>query len=842
MGRHGTTVEYSVPDEDPEASGCRVNEETVPDIVNLTGSAMADILAGDSRDNTIKGGGGDDKLYGGPGGGDDDLQGEGGDDMLFGGRGDDDLFGGMGNDSLWGGPGVDDFYGGAGNDMIYADEMDVNGIDGGSPGVIDGGSDMDGGGMDTVSFEKLVDTEIGTTANPFTLGSREGPTELVPAGPIPEGVEAVNIENVIGTDEDDFITGEANSPNEIEGGDGGDTLVGGEGDGDTVSYASSDRRVRVDLGDGSTLEATGSSNSGGHATGDTISGFENIKGTAYGDVLTALNLEADNPGSTLWGLGGDDTLVGGNGDDTLEGGAGADEVDGGFTATEDADADGRNSQMNTLSYAGSDAGVTVDLASSTASGGHAQGDEIETYEYDDVGDPDDDDDDEEIDIATFVNVTGSAHNDSLYGDRFGNHLVGGAGDDSLRGGAGGDILSGGPGADRMDGGSSTTGVDDNADTPDVDESKTQHEDWAAYRSAKDNGVTVNLNTGRGTAGDAMGDTLKNIELIWGSKQDDTFIASSGADTIHGDGGSDTVSYEASKHGVTVMLANASGQWSAGAPNETPATMDMFDEATDDEVMNWRVDNAERPDVTPVEADDGLTTTKSYAEGDMLYSIENVTGSRGNDLITGDIGAGNVPNVIKGGGGNDTLNGGSGNDKLHGGAGNDTLGARPVIDGDEAAGIVAEDALTDAGDDMMYGDAGNDKLYGGDGADTLVGGAGDDDLDGGADNDTFVFGPGDGSDVITGFAGGTDGIGGDKIDLSAFDIDPDDLDGLISVRAGNSVINLEDYGGGRVTIQGVTDTLVQTLFIDEDGDGVFEASGEDGEGVTDTGDVDGIFIL
>ena len=36
---------------------------------------MADILAGDSRDNTIMGGGGDDKIYGGPGGGDDMLHG-----------------------------------------------------------------------------------------------------------------------------------------------------------------------------------------------------------------------------------------------------------------------------------------------------------------------------------------------------------------------------------------------------------------------------------------------------------------------------------------------------------------------------------------------------------------------------------------------------------------------------------------------------------------------------------------------------------------------------------------------------------------------------------------------
>ena len=70
-----------------------------------------------------------------------------------------------------------------------------------------------------------------------------------------------------------------------------------------------------------------------------------------------------------------------------------------------------------------------------------------------------------------------------------------------------------------------------------------------------------------------------------------------------------------------------------------------------------------------------TTTKSYAEGDILASIENVTGSRGNDRI---IGEDDVPNVIKGGGGNDTLSGAGGNDKLHGGAGNDTLGARPAI--------------------------------------------------------------------------------------------------------------------------------------------------------------------
>ena len=48
-----------------------VNGVEFNDIENLIGSDYADILAGDSRDNTLYGRDGDDTLYGGPGGGDD---------------------------------------------------------------------------------------------------------------------------------------------------------------------------------------------------------------------------------------------------------------------------------------------------------------------------------------------------------------------------------------------------------------------------------------------------------------------------------------------------------------------------------------------------------------------------------------------------------------------------------------------------------------------------------------------------------------------------------------------------------------------------------------------------
>ena len=814
------TVQYTVPAEDPEDPDVEM-EETVPDIINLTGSHMADILAGDSRDNEISGNGGDDKIYGGPGGGDDMLMGDGGNDMLFGGVGDDTLSGGMGNDTLNGGAGADKFMGGGGNDMIYADLMDT---------AIDGGEDEGGMDMDTVSFEKLVDMAVGTTAAPFLLGGAN--VEYNPAtgeyGVFDRtadpatftadttGIDAVGIERVIGSDEDDFITGADNSPEEIEGGDGGDTLLGGAGGGDTVSYASSDRRVRVDLDDGTAANASAS---GGHATGDSIGGFENVKGSAYGDVLEALNGTgtAGATGSTLWGLGGDDTLVGGADNDTLEGGAGADELDGGATSTGGAE----NSQDNTLSYAGSDAGVMVNLESVTVSGGHAEGDDIETYEYtDNMGTAGDTTDDVDVDVATFTNVTGSMHNDRLTGDRFGNHLVGGDGNDTLRGGAGGDTLVGGKGADSLDGGQ--------------DRGDTQSEDWAAYRGAAE-GVMLNLNTGSGTGGEAMGDTLKNIELIWGSTHGDTFVASEGADIIHGDGGSDTVSYEASKHKVTVTLTTEddSTQFTVDPTPADPATMDMYNSPTDTVVGTWRDGSVTRP-TTLAEADDNDATTKSYAEGDLLVSIENVTGSRNDDTITGDA----VPNTLKGGAGNDTLSGAGQNDKLYGEAGNDTLNG-----GDN--------------DDMLMGGAGNDILNGDAANDTLDGGAGNDDLNGGAGNDTFVFSPGNGDDVIAadpGFAAADD-----RIDLRAFNLDADDLVGLMSVRAGNTVINLGDHGGGTITIQDIadldvfdTDTtggtgndgnddmiLSLSVWTDDNGDTTDDPT--DGNGVVDAGEP-GIFIL
>ena len=221
----------------------------------------------------------------------------------------------------------------------------------------------------------------------------------------------------------------------------------------------------------------------------------------------------------------------------------------------------------------------MNLTELTFSGGHAEGDEIAVQR--DAFDPDGAGDVDPVDVATFENLTGSDHNDRLTGDHRVNVLMGMGGDDTLRGLAGADTLNGGPGADVLDGGEDA-GEKDNmitardamdlngdGDTDDPGEGAIvagpASVDIATYAGAMA-GITVNLATGRGTAGDADGDRLVNIEQVIGSSNDDTFIAGAGPDNIIGgdhDGDDpmtgtdmedgDTVSYELSPEAVTVEL-------------------------------------------------------------------------------------------------------------------------------------------------------------------------------------------------------------------------------------------------------------------------------------------------
>ena len=691
------TVEYTVTDEDNEVTE---HEAMLPDIEWLRGSAYADVLAGDMRDNRIWGGDGDDMIYGGPSpmGSDltnaDMLYGQGGADKIYGGAGGDTLDGGAGNDTLVGGAGDDTYYGGAGSDMIYADPDDamINGwimtppeddpdtTGDGANESLESHRDNDPMAVDTVSYA-MVDNE-----------QDEGVTRTLNdpgvASPVVAGDTTIlNVENIIGTQFVDTLTGNAGD-NVIEGGDLGDTLVGGAGN-DTVSYASSDDRVRVELADdGAEFNPTR-----GHASQDTVSQFENVTGSAHDDEL-----EGNNLANVLKGGAGDDELTGDGGADTVEGGAGADEMDGGVNRSD------TNEPGDTLSYASSDAAVTVNLTADniSLSGGHATDDIIATIETDHDGDSDrtdGEDPTDEVEVSTFENVTGSMHDDRLTGDYRDNQLTGGAGDDTLRGAASdpedrttellirGDVLVGGPGADMLDGGEDMgerdnmvmipgeSGVDDDGDGETDEEGEMQSVsasvDWAVYKHAME-GVTVNLATNMGTGGEADGDTLRHIELVWGSEKDDTFIAGPGADIIEGDGGSDTVSYEASETGVTVDLSDDAHHRTKTGVTGTGTEADPFvfpiDTDPTGETADQGTTHLDQAGVTAIPDPDDEETETNGAAGDKLGSIENLTGTAMVDSLTGD----SNPNILKGMGGGDTLSGNGGNDTIYGGDGDDTI--------------------------------------------------------------------------------------------------------------------------------------------------------------------------
>mgnify|MGYP003638120837 CR=1 FL=1 len=423
------------------------------------------------------------------------------------------------------------------------------------------------------------------------------------------------------------------------------------------------------------------------------------------------------------GKAGNDNITTGTGDDVITGAAGADTVDAG-------------AGVDTVSYAGSAAGVTVDLSAGTGLGGDAEGDTLSNIE----------------------NVTGSAQADILTGGGGVNILSGGAGDDTLTGGADNDTLIGGAGADALDGGA------------DID---------TANYAASAAGVTVDLAAGAGLGGDAAGDTLANIENLVGSAFADTLTGDGGANSLSGgagndiltggagadalDGGADidTANYAASAAGVLVDLESGTADFGDAQGDTLFNIENIIGSAFDDTLVGDGNDNMLTGGAGGDVLSGGLgIDTVSYtasaagvlidlesgtanlgdAEGDTFVSIENVIGSAFNDTLVGD-------------GGDNTLTGGAGADVLSGGLGVDTAIYLDSADGvtvDLAAGTgLGGDAEGDtlsniqnisgsAFNDVLTGDAAVNSLFGNEGSDELDGGAGGDVLNGGGGNDGVSY--------------------------------------------------------------------------------------------------------
>jgi Ca2+-binding RTX toxin-like protein len=283
----------------------------------ILGSAENDVMYGYGGDDHITADTGNDSVFAGEG--NDSIFGNGGNDTLYGEDGNDTIDAGSGNDIIWGGNGNDRLIGSEGNDIInggndtdiaiysgfYADYVMTENFD--HYALRDNNvSDGDDGEDQLYSIEQINfvdgfyefstgvftptptdDVFIGTSsAEVFDGGlgndtvdysTSDGYVKVnLTSGVISNGHAAgdtlISIENIIGSDFKDTLTGSSDN-NIFQGGGGNDKLYGEEGD-------------------------------------DTLHG--------------------DEGNDTLKGRNGNDTLYGGSGIDYLEGGSGNDIFYGGL--------------------------------------------------------------------------------------------------------------------------------------------------------------------------------------------------------------------------------------------------------------------------------------------------------------------------------------------------------------------------------------------------------------------------------------------------------------------------------------------------------------------------------
>ena len=710
------TVSYSGSDEAVtvylwEGAGKRGHAEgdVIVDVENVLGSGYGDVLGGDAGANRLSGGGGNDR-----------LSGRGGDDVLEGGAGADRLSGGAGVDTvsyagsdeavtvyLWEGAGK---RGHAEGDVI----VQVENVLGSGYGDVLGGDAganrlSGGGGNDQLSGRGGDDALDGGAGADRLLGG--GGDDVLEGG--------AGADQLFGDTGKDELRGE-DGDDVLEGGAGADRLLGGAGV-DWVSYSGSNRGVTVDLGEG-----TGK---GGHAEGDVITDIENLFGSDHEDVL-----EGDGSGNQLFGGGGDDRLSGRGGDDVLAGGAGADRLSGG-------------AGVDTVSYAGSDLAVTVDLGKGTGQWGHAEGDVI----------------------ADIENVIGSEYSDLLIGDDGANRLEGGDGADDLRGGAGDDELWGGDGSDFFFG---DAGADELQGGANIDR---------VYYDKSDEAVTVDLGEGTAEGGHAEGDVITDIEDISGSEYGDFLVGNDITNYLFGNAGDD----ELRGGGGDDWLLGDDGddRLSGGGDN------DQLEGGAGDDAL-W--------------GDDGNDSLWGDAGDDRL------SGGSGGDLLQGGAGAdrldgGASVDAVSYGASDEAVTVDLGKGTAKGGHAEGDV----IIDIEDIIGSGYGDFLV--GDDSanhLYGNAGDDELWGGAGDDELWGDAGNDWLSGGGGDDVFRFNFDHGDDIIVDFTDGDDLIdlsvfvtGGDLLDPTEFDALSGFDELVVSSDPDGVTIDLTAHLGGTIRLEG-----------------------------------------
>ncbi|MFC6448011.1 calcium-binding protein [Shinella zoogloeoides] len=761
-----------------------------------------------------------------------EINGGGGDDLIHGGAMGNRINGGAGNDTIAGGSGSDTIDGGAGTDILtYHDVGSVGGITVTMNTVAASGKVTGGGvGTDTFTNVEIVqgsqwnDTFNGNAGSDRFVGMEGDDIFRGAAGTDTidysyeegnysvwinlgstrfEGLEANTgldsynsldvfnqIENIVGTDLDDIVMGSAGNNlldgrggyDVLFGGAGADTLLGGEdndflvggagndildggaGDSDAVGYLeeTGTRGAVVNLNTGKATDTFGNA--------DTLRGIEEAEGSARGDTFTG---KADGY-SGFRGFGGADTFNGGSdtwlyyGQDASVGGAQRVVI---------------NLSGSAVVNAGSDNGASV----GTLAAGRAK------------------------DGFGAIDILNNIH-----------QIRGTAGDDWVRGSSGDDRFQMQDGNDYIDGGAGRDRVDYSHDRDEVNGDPLNG--VIVNLSGDDlNAVDIDLGSGlatysvaAGTARDSFGaiDTLRDIEQVRGTDDNDYMVGNDGDNEFDARGGDDFV--YAGGGDFDHILGGSGKDFIDG---QAGFDMLVFAGTNPDDILTATLSGAqEGAGVVTGSRDGGVIETE-------FHNLESLKGTGNNDTITAQADFVNTEDAwgfngvrgfeVIGLGGADTFtdltdpaegygslllnydeekydhdgfdgnwNGNNGergvkinlsNTTQEGVATNraiDTFGDTDTIDG------VRQFFMTDtddkfwgredgsnvfvdgrAGNDAITASGGNDVLWGGEGNDTIDAGDGDDEIDGWDGNDTINAGAGNdwigagfGVDTINGGAG------------------------------------------------------------------------------------------
>ena len=224
--------------------------------------------------------------------------------------------GSTGNDTFYSGLHADTVEGGRGRDMLSFENAP-------SGAVVDLSNSANNAGIAAGYFLRDVEGVTGSTFNDRLTGDALGNTLTGLGG------------------NDVIIAGAGNDW--LTPGAGHDTVNGGTGT-DMVSF--------IDLAQGASINlSTGRATSGGHT--DVLQHIENITGTIYGDFI-----QGNGASNLLRGMGDYDWIVGSAGNDTIDGGTGRDMI----------------------SYVYATSGVTVDLGAGRGLAGLALGDRYTSVE------------------------------------------------------------------------------------------------------------------------------------------------------------------------------------------------------------------------------------------------------------------------------------------------------------------------------------------------------------------------------------------------------------------------------------------------------------------------------